>query len=363
MPSTPYDRALDAVGARAARAEERARATIARLAPYASAADLARELVEGLAARARLTLSFHPDRLGPDGRTVAEGLLHDGRYRSQFDTGVTNGSPTAFPGGDRDRWEERLFEGAYHGADVVHFERPKYGAFNVMGHPDGGSPRFGSCFFELGASVLPRCTFTWGDSHEGPEHVGTMDRFEDVLAACLEAVATTGSALGVGGLDVERLVARLSDAEQLRPRTSPGRALDDYVEAQVHGPVELARDVEALVVDPAFLGTETGAHLRAIAARHGIALRRHAGFVLHPSEVPDDFRGPRMPALAARIAGAEELDAVKLGRAARSLARDPSTWLDWGPAQVTWQHLKQLWHVLVRYGHARGAGPEEPPAS
>jgi hypothetical protein len=31
--------------------------------------------------------------------------------------------------------------------------------------------------------------------------------------------------------------------------------LDDYIEAQVHGPVRLDADVEALVLDPSFRGT------------------------------------------------------------------------------------------------------------
>jgi hypothetical protein len=33
-----------------------------------------------------------------------------------------------------------------------------------------------------------------------------------------------------------------------------GRALDDYVEAQVHANIDLATDVEAVVVDPSFRG-------------------------------------------------------------------------------------------------------------
>ena len=32
--------------------------------------------------------------------------------------------------------------------------------------------------------------------------------------------------------------------------------LDDYIEAQVHGPVRLDRDVEALVLDPSFRDTD-----------------------------------------------------------------------------------------------------------
>ena len=60
-----------------------------------------------------ITVSFHPDRLLADGRTVAESLVADGRYRSQFETGISNGGLTAFPGGDRDVWEQRMFAGAY----------------------------------------------------------------------------------------------------------------------------------------------------------------------------------------------------------------------------------------------------------
>ena len=63
---------------------------------------------------ARVTLNFHPDRVMSDGRTVAEALRDEGIYRSQFETGISNGGLTAFPGGDRDEWERRLFDGAYH---------------------------------------------------------------------------------------------------------------------------------------------------------------------------------------------------------------------------------------------------------
>lgn len=66
-----------------------------------------------LVASAPLALNFHPDRLAGDGRTVAQAMLDDGVYRSQFETRISNGGLTAFPGGDRDRWEERTFAGAY----------------------------------------------------------------------------------------------------------------------------------------------------------------------------------------------------------------------------------------------------------
>jgi hypothetical protein len=39
-------------------------------------------------------------------------------------------------------------------------------------------------------------------------------------------------------------------------------ALDDYVEAHVHGPVRVERDAEALVLDPCFRDTEVEAAAR-----------------------------------------------------------------------------------------------------
>jgi hypothetical protein len=38
-------------------------------------------------------------------------------------------------------------------------------------------------------------------------------------------------------------------------RAAPARNLNQYIEAQVHGELVLRRDVEALVVDPAFCDT------------------------------------------------------------------------------------------------------------
>ncbi len=60
----------------------------------------------------RVTLHFHPDRL-VGGAPILSRMLQDGLYRSQFETGVSNGGRTAYPGGDRWRWESRMFGGAY----------------------------------------------------------------------------------------------------------------------------------------------------------------------------------------------------------------------------------------------------------
>lgn len=89
----------------------------------------------------RVTVNFHPDRRV--GRLpLLEVLARDGVYRSQVETGTSNGGLTAHPGGDRWAWESRLFGGAYDDAPPA--QRPKYGALDVRRRAVGGSPRFGS---------------------------------------------------------------------------------------------------------------------------------------------------------------------------------------------------------------------------
>ncbi|MFF5181379.1 DUF3626 domain-containing protein [Micromonospora sp. NPDC000316] len=301
----------------------------------------------------RLTVNFHPDRLCADGRTVATALADDGVYRSQFVTGISNGGLTAYPGGDRDLWERRMFDGAYHGTGVTPEERPTYGGLNLLGHADGACPRFGSCHLRLRPTVLTRATFCLGDSHLGPRTVGTADAFEAVLAGLVTGTAATGECLGRTDTDVAALVRTLLDG----PRAAPavGRALDDYVEAQIHGVLDLAQDVEELVADPSFAGTETGAALESIAKRYGFPLRWHPGFVLAVDGVDPDFRGPAIPVLAERLhrefaRPGDSVDAALIGRGAVSVVTEPARWADRGSAAETLQHLKQLWHVLVRYG-------------
>ena len=56
----------------------------------------------------RVTLQFHPDRLH-GGTPILRALASAGVYRSQFETGTSNGGLTAHPGGDRWKWESRIF--------------------------------------------------------------------------------------------------------------------------------------------------------------------------------------------------------------------------------------------------------------
>lgn len=76
-----------------------------------------------LDAAARITLQFHPDRWY-QGKSLLQALLDDEHYKSQFETRTSNGGLTAHEGGDRWKWESRIFGGVYDGAAPA--ERPKY---------------------------------------------------------------------------------------------------------------------------------------------------------------------------------------------------------------------------------------------
>ncbi|BBC38827.1 hypothetical protein SGFS_101210 [Streptomyces graminofaciens] len=252
----------------------------------------------------RVTLNFHPDRL-VGGLTILEALERDGTYRSQFVTGTSNGGLTAHPGGDRWRWESRIFGGAYDNAAAR--ERPVYGALDFRRQVVGAAPRFGSSHFRLTGETLGRATFCYPDSAAEPADFG--------VAAGMSLIA-------------------LADADDQD-------ALNDYIEAQVHGPVALDRDVEALVLDACYRDTP----VEAAARRLPCPLEWHPGYRLTVAELRrhPDYRGPEFVDLGALIAENGRLDPRVIGDAARG-------------GRHALQDLKMVWHCLARYGAPEGAG-------
>jgi hypothetical protein len=187
----------------------------------------------------RVTLHFHPDRLAA-GVPILRRMADDGVYRSQFETGTSNGGLTAFPGGDRWRWESRIF--------------------------------------------------------------GVKDQ-------------------------VSHLVA-MAAADDKDP-------LDDYVEAHVHGRLDLAADVEALVLDPCYLGTA----VEADAGRLGCPVEWHGGFRVTTGDLRRNagYRDTEFAELGIALARDGRLDAAMIGDASRAGRHDE-------------QSLKRVWHYVARFG-------------
>jgi hypothetical protein len=246
----------------------------------------------------RVTLQFHPDRLYR-GTPILRALASAGVYRSQFETGTSNGGLTAYPGGERWNWESRLFGTAYDDAPPEH--RPKYGSLNFRRRATGGAPRFGSAYFRLRPEVLLRTTFCYPDSVYEPDDFGVAERM-----ALIPLVA--------------------------RDCRDP---LDWSIEAHVHGPVRLAHDVEALVLDPCFRDTDIEVLARALPC----AVEWHPGFRLSIVELQrhPEYRGPEYVELGVALGRDGELTPAVIGEAARAARHDP-------------QDLKKVWHYVARFG-------------
>ncbi len=298
----------------------------------------------------RIALHFHPDRIDSRGLSVADGLLRDGYYRSQFETHISNGHLSPELGGPRDHFENQLFGDVYQGSK----SRPKYGALDLGMWQDGPSPRFGSCYLLTHPQLLGRATFCYLDSYREPKEKGTLSCFDDIFAALLTESFERHYALGRAEFPpqavVHYLAQQLSESADTRFERPHSCNLDHYIEAQIHGEVSLSDDIAMLVADPSFKGTHIGLSLRQLCDRYGIALQYHAGFRLVAEETPSDFRGPSMPSLARRIAINGNVDAYAIGVAARDLYQSPQHWRDRGSRAQVAHELKLLWHVLVKFG-------------
>ncbi len=342
--------ALRAVHERARASEAADRRALERLCGLAPAAQ--DELAERILTNRLVTLNFHPDRRTNNGRLVAENLLEQGEYLSQFATGMTNGGHTAYPGGQRDVWEDELFHGAYVGCPAQ--RRPKYGALNLHNYADGASPRFGSCHFALQPKVCQRCTFAFGDSSTGPQRLSVQGGFLPVLLALLEDVAATGQLLGMGAFSVASAVSLLlrDPGEAMHARR---RDLDRCIETHVHGPMKLEADIAYLAVDESFADSDVAETLTALSSRYQFPLRWTPARRVPLADIGEAFRGPAVPLVARRAVeicgeGGVYIDAALIGRASLDTLDHPERWADLGTPQQLFQYIKQLWHTAAHFG-------------
>lgn len=248
-----------------------------------------------------VTINFHPDRLTADRQGILKVLAKDGFIRSQFETGTSNGGLTAFAGGDRWEWESTAFSGIYDNAPAS--DRPKYGALNYQEHGAGASPRFGSSFFKLKASVLGRTTFCYPESWVGPKEFGYAGYVQHLI--------------------------ELANSDDLD-------VLDSYIEAHVHGNLAVGSDVESIVLDPCYRGTE----IEDAAWQLGCKVEWHNGFTVQVSALQDhpEYRGVKYVQIAHAIAREGMITPDIIGAAVNSKEYDA-------------QDLKKVWHYLARFGN------------
>lgn len=249
--------------------------------------------IEYLRERVLVQIQFNPDKsLTPrswgaptTGPTMIDGLLESMVYKNQFDTKISSGSLGPTQGSSRDGWEKTIFMGGYHDGipELLGPQRPKYGTFNAKHVWDGGAGSYGKCSFVLKPSVKARTTVTPGDSSGArAEQVGTADAFLHVLAA-----------------SSDNRIRSIMNAALNRHSAAAGYGASSdygYTEAQYHGPIDLATDVEYIVAHPSYRGTPYEAKLRQLAKQAGVPLRWRVGETM---QTVDDDGGPEGDAAGA----------------------------------------------------------------
>jgi len=246
-----------------------------------------------------VTLNFHPD-IPVDESIVISNLVSDGVYHSQFVSSVSAGSLSSHKGGRRWDWEHSLFEGVYDEAPPN--LRPKYGTLNYKNSSFGGAPRFGSAHLRLKSHIIERCTFAYPDSHMEPTSFGSARKMS--LLALADA-----------------------NDQQLEP-------LDNYIEAHVHGLVNMNRDVEAIVLDPSYRDT----FIEVAARQLSCELQWHTGFQITASRAEEciAYRGEEVAEFIQRAASARPLTPALLG--------------EYRNGSVKSDVIKKAWHCMARYG-------------
>jgi hypothetical protein len=307
------------------------------------------QIYQKIANRTEVCIHFHPDRIGKNGKTVIASLIESGNYKNQFETGISNGGLDLLIDGKRQLWESRLFGNSY--TDKVFAERPKYGAFNLMQNSDGPSPRFGSCYFRLQPKVNERCTFTYLDSYFEPESIGTTTHFSPILLEMYREVRKNQSLFGKENLNSSSLSAHLELKKYnlIAHSSNFGKTLDDYVEAQIHGEINLKEDVKALVADANFQNTLVENQLESLCEKFHIELDWHGGLSISPDSIPANFRAGEAFQIAEKVASNGEITAYLIGLAGQSAIQSYEKWKAFGtPAEIQ-QKLKYLWHALVAF--------------
>ncbi|HWH95822.1 MAG TPA: DUF3626 domain-containing protein, partial [Baekduia sp.] len=151
---------------------------------------------------------------------------------------------TAYPGGDRWRWESRMFGGAYDEAPPS--ARPRYGALNHRRRARGAAPRFGSAHLRLAEAALDR-TFVLGPpaSGGGSDAIAAVATAPAIALVVVWAAAAAALPLLVRGrLLVLDAVAALAWAAAL------AAASQAAIGAQPRGLIAGALAAAALAVAP-----------------------------------------------------------------------------------------------------------------
>lgn len=179
----------------------------------------------------KTTLNYIRDDVKPVIHIMIETLIQyfidDGFYRNQFETHKSRGTLSSAA---RLSWEKNLFRGVY---DIsTGPEKVKYGALNLLNCKNGviSAHRYGDSYMILKEHVKNRITFASGDSASMQLHLGTFKN--------------PGILLNVIDDGLLKELIEISNGLKESSATPYG-----YVEMQVHGKINIKKDVHMIVVN------------------------------------------------------------------------------------------------------------------
>ncbi|KAI9360332.1 hypothetical protein DFJ73DRAFT_815307 [Zopfochytrium polystomum] len=156
-------------------------------------------------------------------------------------------------------WETPMFSGAYKNAKAASLV--KYGTLNPVKDPMGvrSAYGYGESYFILKRHVRYRATFSRCDSGSDQKTIATCEHYAHILAHYTDAEL-------ISVLDVA--------SGRAKAVSTIGGLFGTYKEFQIHGPVEFARDVESVVLNPSVRTAVRGVAdaAEAFCLRHGVGL-------------------------------------------------------------------------------------------
>lgn len=215
--------------------------------------------------QAPLTINLPPSISCEGGQeSIFASLQEDGIYKNLWERGSRPSHPKAPRRSKADFLfkEHNTFAGTYNQAAPE--ERPHYGALNFLLAPEGGAAVYGPGVLILDNKVKQRTSFHPRDSR--------FTRMEN--AGAMEAMA--GCLLSKTDDDLKQL---LEVATGRRPHGQYGpdghpQAFtgSNYIEAQIHGPVDLSEDLAGVALHRKYQGTPSGADAEAMARQFDVPL-------------------------------------------------------------------------------------------
>jgi len=162
---------------------------------------------------------------------IIDFLLDDTHYRNLFETKTSGGCDSQSVRFDD---EQRIFKNIYDKSES--YEKVKYGVLNIFNDQNGvkSADQYGDSYLQLKETVKHRISFVNGDSTI-EQRLCSVDFPEEILYYVNN--------------ELFKYIVNRAKGEKMYISSHEHIYLGHYIEMQIHGPVELGKDIEFLAVN------------------------------------------------------------------------------------------------------------------